>query len=98
MQVQEVIFKAQELSNGSEYEFKGVLMPNGSVLVSYETTNDGWFTSLDEVNACGDAMVTGWEIGEKYRMSRANVRESLKGAISEFGADAGTRKGYKLLA
>lgn len=96
MITQQVTFIAQE-TDGTEYQFSGTLFPNGAVMVSYDHTNDGWFDSLENVDPCGNAIVIGWELGEKSRMSRAVVRESLKGAVQEFGSDKGTKKGFKLL-
>ena len=96
MITQQVTFIAQE-TDGTEYQFDGTLFPNGAVMVSYAHTNDGWFDSLESVDACGNASVIGWELGEKSQMSRAAVRESLKGAVREFGSDLGTKKGFKLL-
>lgn len=96
MITQQVTFIAQE-TDGTEYKFSGTLFPNGAVMVSYNHTNDGWFESLEDVDACGNASVIDWELGEKFQMSRAAVRESLKGAVREFGSDLGTKKGFKLL-
>ena len=91
MLTQQVTFIAQE-TDGTEYQFSGTLFPNGAVMVSYNYTNDGWFESLEGVDACGNASVIDWELGEKSRMSRDAVRESLKGAVQEFGSDKGTKK------
>jgi hypothetical protein len=96
MIIQQVTFLAKDFDN-TEYQFSGTLFPNGAVMVSYAHTNDGWFESLESVDACGNASVINWELGKKSRMSRASVRESLKGAVREFGSDRGTKKGFKLL-
>lgn len=96
MLTQQVTFFAKDFDD-TEYRFNGTLFPNGAVMVSYAHTNDGWFDSLENVDACGSASVIDWELGKKSRMSRTAVRESLKGAVREFGLDLGTKKGFKLL-
>ena len=96
MIIQQVTFLAKDFDD-TEYQFSGTLFPNGAVMVSYAHTNDGWFESLESVDACGNASIINWELGKKSRMSRASVRESLKGAVREFGSDRGTKKGFKLL-
>ena len=80
-----VEFTAVEES-GREYNFTGYLLATGEVCVPYETTHDGWFASINDVDACGTDQITGHVITTRHATIHAIA--SVRGSAQEFGAEA----------
>ena len=72
--------------SGREYTFKAYELTTGEVCVPYETTSDGWFSSVEEVDACGTDQIVAYARLEQQTNLAAitSVRQSAK----EFGTDA----------
>mgnify|MGYP001609082322 CR=1 FL=1 len=80
-----VEFTAVEES-GREYNFTGYLLATGEVCVPYETTHDGWFASIEDVDASGTAQITGRVVTTRH--TRIAAITSVRGSAKEFGAEA----------
>ena len=80
------------------FTFKAFEYPNGVVSVSYETTNDAFFTDRDEIVGCGnDEIESVEETGKTFEMSIASFRESVEASIDEFGRCDATQKAMELI-
>ena len=80
------------------FTFKAFEYPNGVVSVSYETTNDAFFTDRNVIVGCGnDEIESVEETGKTFEMSIASFRESVKASINEFDSDEATDKAMELI-
>jgi len=81
------------------FTFKAYEYPNGVCSVSYEHTNDAFFTDRGEILGCGnDEIQSVEETGKTFEMSIASFKESLRDSIAEFDADEATDKAMELVA
>ena len=84
-------------SSSPRYTFKAIEFWNGLILVQSDTTNDWFFGSRDEIDACGNAQVTGVvETGETEEWTSEEVLRSIQGSIREFGEDSVPTKHHEL--
>ena len=84
LQARVIIFTASEPDQ--TYTFRGLQFSGGAVCVSYDNTNDGWFESAEQVDACGTDVITEiTELDEFVEWTLEQVRESIEGSKGEFG-------------
>ena len=76
---------AADFGNGETRTFEALALPTGEAVVPGSCTNDSWYTSREQIEACGTDAVTGIEEDGEVEWTEEQVRESIAGSAREFG-------------
>jgi len=93
-----LIVHTSDLNDGNTSSFSVLQFHNGLVAVPSDTTHDWYFESADDIEPCGTDVVDSIEeTGETVFWTKAELRRSVGGSISEFGVDSAPSNWKELL-
>lgn len=71
------------------YTFTGYKLQTGEVCVPHESTNDEWFATVDDVEACGTDRIESFEVSDTIvTFTLSELVTSVTGSAREFGQSA----------